>query len=568
MNVPLRQWADRTFTVVALLSAVLIVAALVGILLPMIWKGSTAVVFRGTVEFRRMQLEQFGRGDSTALRAEVTEVARVREHAYEILDKFSAGLDNAELERKVKDLHQEFSKQIRNRDLSSAEERKLIKLSKGLRGSKEDSRSMEVRSGLVGALGAPTNAEALPLLDEVLSHAADEELAGTVATQYFDLARQYKKTLTKVNLARRAEYGKTLVEIRNGLQELLGPRPGQPLPAVPFQQYGATRWDLASRQLDQLLYPETWVDNGAGQLRTKVRLNRQEEFAGTELEELFPYLRDNAQSMLRPQWTFYWQYFTDDNISGHYFGGVGPEIIGTLLLTALAIAVALPLGVIAAAYLVECSSDSPATRLLRMCINTLAGVPSIVFGLFGLAFFVMLFLPGGRILQIGDWSLNWPGFGMKSDKSIIAGALTLALLVLPVIIRASEEAIRTVPRAYKEASLALGASGFRCFVTVTLPAAMPGILTGLILSMSRAAGETAPILVTAAVALGPVPRSLTEPTRTLSYGAYDMATGDKMAMLAPHNQFGMVLTLVGIVLLLNIVAIVLRGRMAKRLRGQ
>ena len=105
-------------------------------------------------------------------------------------------------------------------------------------------------------------------------------------------------------------------------------------------------------------------------------------------------------------------------------------------------------------------------------------------------------------------------------------------------------------------------------VTVTLPAAMPGILTGLILSMSRAAGETAPVLFTAAVAMGPVPTSLSQPTRTLSYSSYDMAVGDKMAMLAPHNQFGMVMTLVAIVLLLNVVAIVIRGRISRKLRGQ
>jgi phosphate transport system permease protein len=188
-----------------------------------------------------------------------------------------------------------------------------------------------------------------------------------------------------------------------------------------------------------------------------------------------------------------------------------------------------------------------------MCVNTLAGVPSIVFGLFGLAFFVIYLLPK---------------LGLRQGSSILAGALTLALLVLPVIIRASEEAIRIVPRAYREASLALGASRFRCFVTVTLPAAMPGILTGLILSLSRAAGETAPILFTAGVAMGPIPTSLSQPTRTLSYSSYDMAVGDKMAMLAPHNQFGMVMTLVAIVLLLNIAAIVLRGRMSRKLRGQ
>ncbi len=240
--------------------------------------------------------------------------------------------------------------------------------------------------------------------------------------------------------------------------------------------------------------------------------------------------------MLLPRWTVYWHYFTDDSMAGHYFGGVGPEILGTLLVTVLAIAFALPVGVITAGYLVECAADTLPTRMLRMAVNTLAGVPSIVFGLFGLAFFVIYLLPK---------------LGLPEGSSIIAGALTLGLLVLPVVIRASEEAIRAVPQAYREAALSLGASRFRCFITVTLPAALPGILTGLILSMSRAAGETAPILFTAAVAMGPIPTSLAQPTRTLAYSSYDMAVGDKMAALAPHNQFGMVTTLIAIVLLLN-----------------
>ena len=142
------------------------------------------------------------------------------------------------------------------------------------------------------------------------------------------------------------------------------------------------------------------------------------------------------------------------------------------------------MGIVSASYLVEYGGDTLVIRIIRTCINTLAGVPSIVFGLFGLAFFVLLF---GR-------------------PCILAAAMTLAVLSLPVMIRASEEAIRAVPTTYKEASLALGAGRFRTFMTVTFPAALPGILTGMILSLSRAAGETAPILFTGAVFLGPLPR--------------------------------------------------------------
>ena len=172
-----------------------------------------------------------------------------------------------------------------------------------------------------------------------------------------------------------------------------------------------------------------------------------------------------------------------------------------------------------------------------MCINTLAGVPSIVFGLFGLAFFV-LFL--------------FPLLGFEPKPCILAASMTLAVLILPVMIRASEEAIRAVPRPTRKASLALGASRFHTFMTVTLPAALPGILTGIILSLSRVAGETAPILFTGAVAMGDVPRSVFDPTRTLSYGSYDMAVGDRLAMMVPHNQYGMVMTLVLLILILNV----------------
>jgi phosphate transport system permease protein len=161
---------------------------------------------------------------------------------------------------------------------------------------------------------------------------------------------------------------------------------------------------------------------------------------------------------------------------------------------------------------------------------------------------------------------------MKPGSSSLAGGLTLGLLVLPVIIRASEEAIRTVPRAYKEAALALGASRLRCFLTVTLPASLPGVLTGTILAVSRAAGETAPLLFTAAVAVGgtawPPWEAVTRPTCTLSYASYHMAVGDRLASQVPHNQYGMVMTLIGVVLALNIVAIYIRSRVARQLRGQ
>jgi len=541
MRTRLRQIANTLFTLAALASVVLVVAALVGILLPMIWRGSGAVAFQGTVEFRRMQIEQLGRGDRKALQEEMEQANRLRDQAWGMLDRFAAAMDPSDLVTRVRQLHREFSTQIDNRDLRRDQTTQLKSLSRSL------------RDKLLAAMDTQDTSAATANLDEVLSHAEDGPLRGTVAAGYFDAARHYRDAISGVDLARRDQYVEPYRQVRSAVEALLGPRPGKPLPALVMQRYGATRWDQAREHLANVLWAREWVADGPGRPLRQVAVPREQQFAGTELAGLFPLMRDNAAGMLLPRWTFYWQYFIDDSLSGHYFGGVGPEVIGTLLITVLAILFAMPIGVITAGYLIECAGDGPLTRLLRMCINTLAGVPSIVFGLFGLAFFVIYLLPK---------------LGAPQGSSIVSGAMTLALLVLPVVIRASEEAIRSVPSSYREASLALGASRLHCFVTVTLPAAMPGILTGLILSMSRAAGETAPILFTAAVAMGPVPSSLLEPTRTLSYSSYDMAVGDRMAAMAPHNQYGMVMTLVGIVLLLNIVAIVLRGRMARKLRGQ
>ncbi len=238
-------------------------------------------------------------------------------------------------------------------------------------------------------------------------------------------------------------------------------------------------------------------------------------------------------------------------MDAHFFGGIWPELLGTLYLTLGAILFAVPTGVISAIYLVEYAGEGRLIRLLRTCISTLAGVPSIVFGLFGLAFFV-------NAVQV------------SSSKSVLAGSLTLALLILPVVIRSAEEAIRAVPLTYKEAALSLGASKWRAIVTVILPAALPGILTGVVISMGRAAGETAPIIFTAAVSVGK-PLGLLEvfsqPTPALPWNIYNLATEHEAVDEIRHVQYGMVLTLVGLVLLLNLAAIVLRARISKKLKG-
>ncbi len=540
MRLFLRRLSDRAFTFLSLGSIVLLSFVLVLILGPMIWRGAGAVFFNGTVEFRKMQLAQFGRGDVESISEEDKEAEAVRARAYEILDSFAAGIDVSGLEDEVKDLYREYGKMLRAEGVDKSEYLRLRGLAKDL------------RKELEAAFETSDEDEAFERLNAVLGAEEGKVFEGTLIEGYFQIARDYKLVLDQMDLGKRSQYETALAEVTLAFERLFGPRPGEELPPLAQNRYGATRMDVAYRELDNLLYAEEWVSQGEGKRLVKKRIRREEQFAGTSLEPLFGYVEENLEASLLPRFTFYIHYFIDDSTPGHFFGGVGPETVGTLMLTFLAILFAVPLGITSAAFLVECTKENLAVKVIRMCVNTLAGVPSIVFGLFGLAFFVMYVMPM---------------LGRDGEGSVLTASLTLAILILPVIIRASEEAIRSVPATYREASLALGASSFRTFMKVTLPAALPGILTGIILSLGRAAGETAPILFTGAVAFGPVAKSIFDPTRVLSYGSYDIAVGDRLAMRVPHNQYGMIMTLIVLVLLMNITAIVIRSKISRNLRG-
>jgi len=539
-----RRILDKLFTASSGLAVLLMAAALVLILGPIIWRGSDAVFFDATVEFRRMQLGELHRGDAEAVADELDRAHAARQKVYDLLDRFSEGIDTSGPAQRAKEVLRQYEAQLANRveagAIGESDSRRMRR------------RAKKLRNALLDAYEADEADAALARLADVLESPEREALADTAAGEFFRMAARYKEVAARLDMSLREKYADPLASVRETIGLLLGPRPGQPVPDLSQFRYGATRWDQATALLDELLWAEQWVSDGAGRPMRKVRTRREEVFAGTELAGLFPLIERDLEEMMLPQSTVYWQYFIDDSPPGHFFGGVGPEAVGTLLLTALSMLLAVPTGVTTAAYLVECTRGGPLVRVLRTCINTLAGVPSIVFGLFGLACFVL-------------WML--PGLGLSNGSSILAGAMTLGVLVLPIVIRASEEAIRAVPASYREASLALGAGALRTFVTVTFPAALPGILTGVILSMSRAAGETAPILFTAAVAVGKLNWNITQPTRTLSYGSYDLAVGDRLAAKVPHNQFGMILALILLVLLLNTAAIVIRWRIGKRLRG-
>ena len=223
-------------------------------------------------------------------------------------------------------------------------------------------------------------------------------------------------------------------------------------------------------------------------------------------------------------------------------GGIFPAIVGTLYLTIGTAIFSLPLGILTAIYLNEYAAKNWLTRAIELAIINLAGVPSIVYGLFGLGLFVTF---------------------LKFGASLLAGSLTLAIMTLPVIITATREALGAVPRSFREVSFSLGASRWQTVRHAVLPNAIPGIITGAILGLSRAAGETAPILFTvAAFYLPRLPQSVYDQAMALPYHIYVLST--QVPNVSVKIQYGTVLVLVGMVFNMNIIASWLRARFRKR----
>ena len=239
-----------------------------------------------------------------------------------------------------------------------------------------------------------------------------------------------------------------------------------------------------------------------------------------------------------------WEFLTDMPRKGMRAGGIYPAIIGTLYLVTGAIVFALPIGLLAAVYLSEYSRDNFLTRVIRLAIVNLSGVPSVVYGLFGLALFVVFF-----------------NFG----ASILAGSLTLGIMILPIVITTSREALESVPEAFREVSLSLGASKWQTIRHVVLPNAIPGILTGTILGLGRAAGETAPILFTvAAFYLPQLPDSIFDQAMALPYHLYVIST--QVPNVDEKIRYGTAFVLLTMVLFMNLLAIIIRSRLRKNKR--
>lgn len=220
-------------------------------------------------------------------------------------------------------------------------------------------------------------------------------------------------------------------------------------------------------------------------------------------------------------------------------GGIFPTLIGTIILPVLAIIIATPLGIFTSVYLSEYTKENKATIIIRFGTDCLAGIPSIIFGLFGYIFFV---------ITLG---LGW---------SILSGGLTLAVMILPTIIRTSEEAIKAVPKSYREVSFSLGATSWQTVKKVILPNALPGIVTGIMLSVGRSIGETAAVIFTAGSSLR-IPESLFDSTRTMAVHFYILAREG----ISAENAYGTAATLIIAVLMVNLSAYWLMNRfIAKR----
>jgi phosphate transport system permease protein len=237
-----------------------------------------------------------------------------------------------------------------------------------------------------------------------------------------------------------------------------------------------------------------------------------------------------------------WEFITQMPSNGMTEGGIMPAILGTVVLTLGTAVASIPLAVGAAIYLAEYAKDTPITRAIRLAIVNLAGIPSIVYGLFGLGVFV-LFLNFGT--------------------SILAGSLTLGLMTLPVVISTSEEAILAVPREFRLVSLSLGATKWQTIRNQVLPHALPGIITGIILGLGRAAGETAPILFTvAAFYLPQLPKSIMDQSMALPYHLYVIST--QVPGMPLDIQYGTALVLLFFVLTMTLIASVFRTIMRRR----
>ncbi|MDE0510161.1 MAG: phosphate ABC transporter permease PstA [Gammaproteobacteria bacterium] len=332
------------------------------------------------------------------------------------------------------------------------------------------------------------------------------------------------------------------------------------------------------------------IDSGMERLRLQemrlLELNRQIQrdsaifrvAGGAEVElpvaDIVRAYWPNAMSRFEAMETYLarlFEFLTDDPRESNTEGGLLPAIYGTAMMVLLMSVLVTPLGVVAAVYLSEYAPKGWLTRVIRISVNNLAGVPSIVYGMFGLGFFI--YLAGGEIDRLFySESLPAPTFG---TPGLLWASLTLALLTLPVVIVATEEGLANIPASLREGSLALGATKFETLWRVILPLARPSMLTGLILAVARAAGEVAPLMLVGVVKLAPaLPLDtefpylhLEQQFMHLGYYVYDLATQSPNVEAAMPQAFAAAFLLVAVVAALNLSAVIMRGRLRERYKA-
>ncbi|MCL2119963.1 MAG: phosphate ABC transporter permease subunit PstC, partial [Planctomycetaceae bacterium] len=464
----LRLAANSGFTGASFLAVAFLGVVLVLVLGSLLGQGREAFLFCETVEHRLFLSQQFDRRNRDKVAGEFTRCMAARKPVYETLDRYAWLAPEPLLEQTGK---WDRAARKQNEDRLHKLQYELELMADSPEKAERQERFNEVEEELqqidrvsrrlvryfTSMCEAVDADDLLSRCERITETAAEIDLSQTPVQRIVELATEYYESAKDVDLSLRNTptqvdpnhtFGDAFRELRNriigsdGNGALLGPEQREGNEHLPPEvRFGTSHWSMAkksNRQLQRVVIWQThFAEDGSVLPNVQAEIDRRELFPGETFVELRTMLdkvdRDLA-AMMNPRWTFYWGYFFDPAMPGHFLGGVGAELLGTLLVTLCAIVIALPIGVATAAYLVEAAKDNAMTRAVRLSINTLAGVPSIVFGLFGLAILVQY---------------------VTGKPCIMAGSLTLALLVLPVVIRASEEAIRAVPNTFREASLGL-----------------------------------------------------------------------------------------------------------------
>ncbi len=566
MKTAYRKILDKSFTYVAYASLAVIALAILTFLAPIVYRGVGAVIFNATVEHEKFLIENLGRSPTKSDEERIKLSNEARAPLYEMMGKYESPSDTA-FDAKI---NTAFDAAFESMKKHSQELLSSLELKGAERGKRIAQISEKIWAEYIGEIDkassdAKKDGTSFALIKVLKGQ--DERLADAVRREVAYLNSIKKLNFMQKSLIRRNasagikkhidavvseldEQNAAYKTFKEGIVKLLGQPDIKSKDAVNLlrQKYGQTRMDMARSALEDSVLTISVKAKDSGGAEYIKRVKTAEFFKGTKVGEMAEYIEENFDAMLQPHMTAYWGFFFDEPFDSNIFGGIWPMILGTFYLTLGSMIIAAPLGIAASIYFSEYSKGGKSVELLRICVGTLAGVPSIVFGLFGLAFLI-------NTVKISE------------GKSVLAGCITLALLILPTIIRSCEESLKAVPNSYREAALSLGANKWKAIRTVILPAALPSMLTGIIISMGRAAGETAPIIFTAATSTGAalaISEIFTQPTPALPWNIYNICSEHEMAERVSHVQYGMVLTLIGIVLLLNAIAIVIRARLQNR----